>query len=49
MVSDGEQDKEKKKVRLLSPIASPLAGKKLTKKSLKVVKRGPPSVSSLTL
>jgi H/ACA ribonucleoprotein complex subunit 2 len=37
MVSDGEQ--EKKKLRLVSPIASPLAGKKLTKKSLKVVKR----------
>lgn len=46
MASDGEEDrKEKEKDRrkrlAVSPIAKPLAGKKLTKKTLKVVKKGP--------
>lgn len=45
MASDGEDDrKEKEKDRrkrlAVSPIAKPLAGKKLTKKTLKVVKKG---------
>ncbi|KAL3699169.1 hypothetical protein R1sor_017191 [Riccia sorocarpa] len=35
----GSVDKEKKKILLVSPIARPLAGKKLTKKSLKLIKR----------
>ncbi|KAL2609486.1 hypothetical protein R1flu_028059 [Riccia fluitans] len=35
----GAVDKEKKKLLLVSPIARPLAGKKLTKKSLKLIKR----------
>ncbi|BBN19020.1 H/ACA ribonucleoprotein complex subunit 2 [Marchantia polymorpha subsp. ruderalis] len=35
----GGADKEKKKLYLVSPIARPLAGKKLTKKSLKLIKR----------
>jgi hypothetical protein len=41
MASDDEKDvkKEKRKVGL-APIAKPLAGKKLSKKSLKVVKKG---------
>lgn len=41
MGSDDEKEvkKEKRKVGL-APIAKPLAGKKLSKKSLKVVKKG---------
>lgn len=53
MASDGEEDKkEKEKDRrkrlAVSPIAKPLAGKKLTKKTLKVVKKGlflPPALT----
>lgn len=43
MVSDSENEKsikEKKKLMALAPIAKPLAGKKLCKKTLKLVRRG---------
>jgi H/ACA ribonucleoprotein complex subunit 2 len=46
MGSDGEGEKsaqkeiERKKILALAPIAKPLAGKKLSKKTLKLVKRG---------
>ncbi|KAG0568041.1 hypothetical protein M758_7G179300 [Ceratodon purpureus] len=44
MASDGEddrhdKDKDRRKRLAVSPIAKPLAGKKLTKKTLKVVKK----------
>ena len=35
-----KQEKEKKKIIALAPIARPLAGKKLCKKTLKLVRRG---------
>lgn len=42
--SEGEKsvqkEREKKKMLALSPIAKPLAGKKLSKKTLKLVRRG---------
>jgi len=42
--SEGEKsvqrEKERKKMQALAPIAKPLAGKKLSKKTLKLVKRG---------
>ena len=34
------KEKEKKKMLALSPIAKPLAGKKLCKRTLKLVRRG---------
>jgi hypothetical protein len=45
MGSDGEDEKkekerERRKRLAVSPISKPLAGKKLTKKTLKVVKKG---------
>ncbi|CAK9163521.1 unnamed protein product [Ilex paraguariensis] len=46
MVSDSEaektaqKEKEKKKLLALAPIAKPLAGKKLCKRTLKLVRRG---------
>lgn len=48
MAGDGEDDrneieKDRRKRLAVSPIAKPLAGKKLTKKTLKVVKKGTPS------
>lgn len=56
MGSDSEAEKsahkEKKKVLALAPIAKPLAGKKLSKRALKLVRRGlykPLSLSSLSL
>jgi len=38
-VDDEEEDEGSKKQLLLSPIANPLAGKKLTKKALKTIKK----------
>jgi len=44
MGSDSEAEKsvqkEKKKLQALAPIAKPLAGKKLCKRTLKLVRRG---------
>ena len=44
MGSDSEaeksQQKERKKIHALAPIAKPLAGKKLCKRALKLVRRG---------
>ena len=40
MGSDSEAEKEKKKMLALAPIAKPLAGKKLCKRTLKLVRRG---------
>lgn len=53
MGSDSEAEKshqkeEKKKVVALSPIAKPLAGKKLSKRTLKLVRRGIFSFHSTT-
>ncbi|KAH1248544.1 H/ACA ribonucleoprotein complex subunit 2-like protein [Glycine max] len=39
MGSDSEAEKEKKKMLALAPIAKPLAGKKLCKRTLKLVRR----------
>ena len=36
---EGDDDEGEKKIRLRSPIANPLAGKKLTKKVLKGIKK----------
>lgn len=42
--SEGEKsvqrEKERKKILALAPIAKPLAGKKLSKRTLKLVKKG---------
>lgn len=38
--SEGEKSVQRKKMQALAPIAKPLAGKKLSKKTLKLVKRG---------
>ena len=35
-----QKEKEKKKMLALAPIAKPLAGKKLCKRTLKLVRRG---------
>jgi H/ACA ribonucleoprotein complex subunit 2 len=35
-----QKEIERKKILALAPIAKPLAGKKLSKKTLKLVKRG---------
>lgn len=35
------KEKEKKKLQALAPIAKPLAGKKLSKRTLKLVRKGP--------
>lgn len=35
-----QKEREKKKMLALAPIAKPLAGKKLCKKTLKLVRRG---------
>ena len=35
-----QKEKEKKKIQALAPIAKPLAGKKLCKRTLKLVRRG---------
>lgn len=38
-----DKEKEKKKLLALAPIAKPLAGKKLCKRTLKLVRKGIPS------
>lgn len=41
-----DKEKEKKKLAALAPIAKPLAGKKLCKLTLKLVRKGIPSLFS---